>query len=232
MFFFTGCIYSAGLPAALKMDHTITALKLQKRNRQRVNVYLDGEFAFGLSRIVAAWLAVDQQVSDEKIAQLQDQDAHETAYQQALKFLNYRQRSQAELRRNLLAHQVPESIVASVLQRLQQNGLINDRSFATNWVENRLEFHPRGKRALVMELRQRGLDDEAIEQAVEEVDEERMAYEAAIKQQRKLDTTEWQLFRQKMTNFLLRRGFNFDVINPVVRRVWEEKQASRPDEKD
>jgi regulatory protein len=214
------------------MDHTITALKLQKRNRQRVNVYLDGEFAFGLSRIVAAWLAVDQQVSDEKIAQLQDQDAHETAYQQALKFLNYRQRSQAELRRNLLAHQVPESIVASVLQRLQQNGLINDRSFATNWVENRLEFHPRGKRALVMELRQRGLDDEAIEQAVEEVDEERMAYEAAIKQQRKLDTTEWQLFRQKMTNFLLRRGFNFDVINPVVRRVWEEKQASRPDEKD
>ncbi len=154
-------------PATWKMDHKITALKLQKHNHQRVNVYLDGEFAFGVSRIVAAWLAVDQDISDEKVTQLKNQDAYEVAYQQALKFLNYRQRSQTEVRKNLHAHQVPEQIITSVLERLQANGLVNDPSFAQNWVDNRSEFHPRGKRALVMELRQHGLDDEAIDQAVE-----------------------------------------------------------------
>ena len=211
------------------MDHRITALKLQKHNPQRVNVYLDGEYAFGLSRIIAAWLAVDQNISDEKIAQLQDQDAQESAYQQALHFLNYRQRSQAEVRKNLQAHQISDQIIASVLERLQSNGLLNDQSFAQSWVENRIEFHPRGKRALVMELRQRGLDDEAIDQAIEGIDEEQLAYQAAVKQVRKLDSNDWQAFRQKLTNFLLRRGFNFDVINPVVHKVWEEKQASAPD---
>jgi regulatory protein len=214
------------------MDHKITALKKQKNNPQRINLYLDGEYAFGLSRIVAAWLAVDQDISDEKIAQLQDQDAQESAYQQALQFLNYRQRSQAEVRKNLQSHQVSEQVIASVLERLQSNGLLNDQSFAQNWVENRIEFRPRGKRALVMELRQRGLDDEAIDQAIENVDEEQLAYQAAVKQVRKLDTKDWQTFRQKLSNFLLRRGFNFDVINPVVLKVWEEKQDSQTDKAD
>ncbi len=214
------------------MDHKITALKLQKRNSQRVNVYLDGEYAFGLSRIVAAWLAVDQTIDDGKISQLREQDALESAYQQALQFLNYRQRSQAEVRKNLQSHQIPEEIIASVLERLQSNGLVNDQNFAQNWVENRIEFHPRGKRALAMELRQRGLEDEAINQAIEQVDEEQLAYQAAVKQLRKIDSNEWQEFRRKLSNFLLRRGFNFDVITPVVRQVWEERQAAQPENKD
>jgi len=214
------------------MDHKITALKLQKRNLQRVNVYLDGEFAFGLSRIVAAWLAVDQQISDEKIALLQAQDVFEIAYEQALNFLNYRQRSQAEVRKNLQAHQVPDQVIASVLERLEVNGLVNDQSFAQIWVENRIEFRPRSKKALVRELRQRGLDDEIIDQAVEQVDEDQQAYQAAVKYLRKLNTDEWQEFRQRLTNYLLRRGFNFDVIKPAVHKVWEEKQTTNPDIKD
>lgn len=214
------------------MDHKITALKLQKRNLQRVNVYLDGEFAFGLSRIVAAWLAVDQQISDEKIGLLQAQDVFEIAYEQALNFLNYRQRSQAEVRKNLQAHQVPDQVIASVLERLEVNGLVNDQSFAQIWVENRIEFRPRSKKALVRELRQRGLDDEIIDQAVEQIDEDQQAYQAAVKYLRKLNTDEWQEFRQRLTNYLLRRGFNFDVIKPVVHKVWEEKQTTNPDIKD
>ena len=49
------------------MDQKITALKAQKRNPNRINVYLDGIFAFGLARVVAAWLQVGQTLSDEKI---------------------------------------------------------------------------------------------------------------------------------------------------------------------
>ena len=63
------------------MTKKVTALKLQKRNKNRVNVYLDGEFAFGLARIVAAWLSTGQELTEEKIAELQAQDNVEVALQ-------------------------------------------------------------------------------------------------------------------------------------------------------
>ncbi len=99
------------------MAHIISDLSVQKRNPQRVNVYLDGEYAFGIARIVAAWLQVGQAISDEKIAQLRDQDERETAYQVALDFINYRPRTEAEIRKNLNRRGVKEEITQYVLDR-------------------------------------------------------------------------------------------------------------------
>jgi len=202
------------------MDYKITALKLQKRNHQRVNVYLDGEFAFGLARIVAAWLSVGQEIDDEKIAQLQHEDEREVAYQRAIKFLNYRPRTLLEIRQNLQKHDTPEEIIVYVLDRLQQAGLINDQHFAENWVENRSELRPRSRRALSFELKQRGIDPQVIEQTLEEIDDEELAYQAAIKQARKYKNLEWIDFRRKMYGFLARRGFNYEVSSQAAARVW------------
>jgi regulatory protein len=210
----------------------ITALQLQKRNRQRVNVYLDGKFAFGVARIVAAWLQVGQELSEEKIAELQGEDAWEVAYQQALKFLNYRPRSENEVRRNLVEHQIPEEVAEGVLERLREAGLLDDARFAQTWVENRSEFRPRSRRALALELRQRGLEQADISKALEQVDEEAQAYQAALKQSRKIKATEWLEFRQKLSSFLARRGFHYEVILPTVKRVWEEIQPGAPSEGD
>ncbi|MGQ9492725.1 MAG: recombination regulator RecX, partial [Anaerolineae bacterium] len=79
------------------MSQKITALKLQKKNRQRVNVYLDGQYAFALQALVAASLKVGQSLSSEEIEQLQRRDAVEVAYERALDFLRYRPRSRAEV---------------------------------------------------------------------------------------------------------------------------------------
>ncbi len=213
------------------MEHKITALKLQQRNRQRVNVYLDGEFAFGLARIVAAWLQVGQVITDEKIAELQNSDSHEKAYQQALKFINYRQRTEAEVRRNLEEHNYTEEAIQQALERLQSSGLLDDQRFAQSWVDNRSELRPRSRKALSLELRRHGLDDQAISQAVEAVNDEDMAYQAGIKQARKYRLLEWMDFRQKLSNFLLRRGFGYDVVSPTVKRIWDEtRQAQQDDE--
>ncbi len=90
------------------MIRRITALKLQKHNHQRVNVYLDGEYAFGLTRIVAAWLAVGTELAEEKIAQLQAEDGREMAYQRALNLINFRPRTEVEIRQNLRRHNLEE----------------------------------------------------------------------------------------------------------------------------
>lgn len=203
----------------------ITAIDAQKKNPGRVNVYLDGEFAFGLARVVAAWLKVGQDLSDEKVERLQLEDARERAFQQAMLFLSYRARSESEIRQNLRKHEIPETVVEHTIERLRQNGLANDKQFAQAWVENRSTFRPRSRRMMSMELRQKGLDDEAVKSATENVDDEALAYEAAQKRAPRWKGLEWNEFRKKLSDFLARRGFSYSVTAPVVTRIWNEAHA-------
>jgi regulatory protein len=218
------------------MDKRITALKAQKRNHQRVNVYLDGKFAFGLSRIVATWLQVGQELSDEKIAELKEEDDIEVAYQRAIRFIGYRMRSISEVQQQLDKQDYPESTKDMVIDRLQRNGLLDDMSFAQLWVENRNEFRPRAHRMLAIELKQKGIDSDIISQILEETaTDEELAYTAARKQVRKYRQLEWQEFRRKLGSFLARRGFSYPTIEPVVNQVWadieSENQISSPNTK-
>lgn len=205
----------------------ITALQPQKRDPQRVNIHLDGEYAFGLARIVAAWLKVGQELSEEKIASLQAEDARERAYQQALLFLSYRVRSESEIRQNLRKHEIPEDVIEQTFERLRENRLADDDKFARAWVENRNTFRPRSRRALSVELRQKGLSDEAAQSALAGLDEEALAYEAGLKKARRLEVLEWNEFRKKLSEFLARRGFPYSVIEPVVSRIWNETHTEQ-----
>jgi regulatory protein len=203
----------------------ITALVVQRKNPNRVNVHLDGEFAFGLSRIVAAWLRVGQELTEEKIEQLVAEDGRERAFQQAMLFLSYRARSEAEIRQNLRKHEYPETVIEHTLERLRRDGLANDDQFAQAWVENRNTFRPRSRRMMAMELKQKGLADEAIQSAIETVDDEASAYEAARKRAARFKGLEWIDFRKKLSEFLARRGYSYAVIAPVVTRIWNETHA-------
>jgi regulatory protein len=201
----------------------ITAIEAQKKNPNRVSISLDDEYAFGLSRLVAAWLKVGQELSDEKIAQLQTADGREVAMQRAMRFLGYRPRAVREVRAHLEKHETPEAVIIEVLERLQAAGLLNDQQFAQAWVENRSTFRPRSRRALAVELRQKGLADEVVEEVLAEgVDEEALAVEAARKYARKARGLEWPEFRQKVGGFLGRRGFSYAVSAPVLRQIWNE----------
>jgi regulatory protein len=212
------------------MVRKITALKLQKRNRQRVNVYLDNEFAFGLSRIVAAWLEVGLELSDAKIAQLQAEDTLEVAYQRALKFLGYRMRTVAEVKDKLKDYGFTEEEMAEVVDRLRRNGLISDERFAAAWIENRVEFRPRSHRALSFELRRKGVPEEVIDETLENtISDEELAYLAATKQSRKYKDLEWPDFRRKMSAYLARRGFSYNTISPAMDRVWAEQRSKDND---
>lgn len=205
----------------------ITALEVQRKNPNRVNVHLDGEFAFGLARIVAAWLRLGQELSEAKIEQLVAEDARERAYQQSMLFLSYRARSEAEIRKNLRKHEIPDPVIDQTIERLRQDGLANDDQFAQAWVENRTTFRPRSRRMMAMELRQKGLTDEAIQSAIQNVDDEASAYEAAQKRAARFKGLEWNDFRRKLSEFLARRGFSYGVIAPVVSRIWNETHAQQ-----
>jgi len=205
----------------------ITAIESQKRDPNRVNIHIDGNYAFGLAKITAAWLKIGQELSDDKIASLQTEDGRERAYQQAMLFLSYRARSESEIRQNLSKHEFPQEVIEQTLEHLRENQLADDGQFARTWVENRSTFRPRSRRALQMELRQKGLSDEAAQSALEGLDEEVLAYEAGLKKARRLQSEEWSGFRKKLSEHLARRGFPYSVIASVVSRIWKETHAEQ-----
>jgi regulatory protein len=204
---------------------TITALTAQKRNPERINVFLDGEFAFGLARIVAAWLHVGMDLSEERIAQLTQQDAVEDAYRKVIKLLGYRPRSEAEISRKLTEKDFTVEQIHAVLERLRKAGLVGDEQFARAWVDNRQSFRPRSRRMVSSELRHKGVTEEAIEQAISQLpDEETLAYQTAQRYANRLKSLDWETFRKKLSGHLGRKGFGYETVSSVVKRVWKESR--------
>lgn len=206
------------------MEREITAIKVQKRNHQRVSIYLDGEYAFGLSRFVAGWLAPGRKLTEAEIEKLQQEDTYEIAFQKALQFINHRPRSVEETRRRLTEKGFEDEVIEATLNKLVENTLLNDLEFSRLWIENRNTFRPRSNRLLAYELRLKGVSDDVIAQALESFggDQTDLAFEAGIKKAIQCQNETSLDFQKKVGGFLSRRGFHYGIVKPTVEKLWEE----------
>jgi len=206
------------------MVREITAIKAQKRNRQRVSVFLDGEFAFGLSRFVAAWLEPGRKLTEAEIKKLLEEDTYEVAFQKALQFIQHRPRAIEETRRRLSEKGFSDDVINATLEKLQEKHWLNDLDFARQWIENRNTFRPRSNRLLAYELRLKGVADETIDRALEKFggDQEELAYIAGIKKARQCRSESKLDFLKKVGGYLGRRGFHYGIVKPTAEHLWEE----------
>lgn len=200
----------------------ITGIEAQK-DPNRVNIFLDGEFAFGLSRTTAAWLDKGQCLDDLKVERLRREDELERATQRALNFLSYRDRSAKEVRDNLAKAEFSTGTIECVLERLSDLSLVDDRKFSKTWIENRIEFRPRGRRALAYELWLKGIASDLVAECLDEcVEEDVLALKAGRTFLKKTANLSRQEFFQKMTGFLSRRGFGYGSAYQAARILWSE----------
>lgn len=207
----------------------ITALEKQRNDPERVNVYLDGAFAFGASvtLVLARKLVEGRELSEDDVAALQHDDTVERAFGAVLNYLSYRPRSRREIGHYFRRKKIEPEVAEALTERLQRLGLVDDRAFARYWVENRLAFRPRGSRALRMEMRQKGLESDVIDDALEGLqDEEALAHEVGLKKVHSLTGLEEREFFRKMVGFLQRRGFGYDVAARTARRLYAEKDGA------
>lgn len=195
---------------------TITTLEVQKRDKERVNVYLDGEYAFSLTLVEAVLLHKGQELSPAEIDALREADSVNRAVDKAARFLAYRPRSEHEVRHNLVGKGFSETTIDAAIARLHALQYLNDTAFARYWLENRSTFKPRGPRALRYELRQKGVADSIIESVLVDVDVDQVAYKAASNQARRLRGHDRQTFGTKLSAFLQRRGFDYGTIRDTI----------------
>ncbi|HWQ16085.1 MAG TPA: RecX family transcriptional regulator [Roseiflexaceae bacterium] len=213
---------------------TITALRVQEQDAQRVNLFVDGAFAIGLSLATLARerLYVGQQLSAEDYERLERAERADKALHAALRIIETRPRSQAEIRERLRRKGFAPEAVDAALERMRELGLVDDAAFARYWVESRQTHRPRGPGALRDELRRKGVDAEVIAQTLDDPalrgDEAEQALALARAALHKYRAApDYATFARRLGGFLQRRGFGFETVRPIVDRLWQEREGHR-----
>lgn len=206
------------------MAKTVTAIRAGKGRRKRVNIFLDGKFAFGLEAEVAMKedLEVGQELSDSQVAALTRSDQFHRCLNAAARYLSYRPRSEFELRDRLHRRGFDDSSLEAVIAKLKDQGLVDDAAFAQFWKDNRESFSPRSQWLTRLELRRKGVAEDTIDQVTDQVDDEESAYRAGLSKARRLPSSDYQRFCRRLGDYLKRRGFGYRVANHTVKRVWHE----------
>lgn len=197
----------------------ITSIKQQK-NKDRVNVYLDDKFGFGidLDNFVLLHLKVDQELTEKEIEDIVKKAEFQKTLDKLLRFAMVRPRSEKEVTDYFRRKKVHESLHDKLLEKLKHLELIDDEKFAKWWIEQRQAFRPKPKRILDQELRIKGVDREIVQRILgeEDVDEEKMARELIEKKSYKWKNLPTRESRQKKSQYLAGKGFSWDVIEKVL----------------
>lgn len=215
----------------------ITSLQTQANNPERVNLFVDDKFVLGINALLAMQLdlRVGQEISQEQLEQIQGSEALQQSVDRALNYLSFRPRSRQEVRNYLRRKGTPTEHIDAVFERLDRMELINDRSFASFWLETREHFSPKGAQALKNELRQKGIQRDIIDEMVDDTNDEERAARAAEKKALALlrqPGIDYATFYRRLGSFLQRRGFNFEVTKRTVKRIWEEQREETIDDEE
>src|ERR1035437_7665885 len=158
----------------------ITSIKQQK-NKNRVNVYLDDSFGFGidLDNFVLLDLRLNQEYTQEEIEKIIKKAEFQKTYDKLLRFAMVRPRSEKEVTDYFRRKKVHESMHEEMLKKLRHLDLLNNLEFARWWIDQRIEFKSKSKRIIIQELRMKGISQNDIDDAFGEtiIDEEKMARE-------------------------------------------------------
>jgi len=218
----------------------ITLLERQKKNPQRYNIYLDGEFAFGADEdtVVNFRLLKGKEISDEELEKILFETEIGKLMERMYGLFSRRQRTEREVRdymRNLSfkrklkdLEEISDVIIDKVVERLKAKSLLNDSQFAEEWLVARQLSKKKGAIAIRSELMQKGVSKEIIDQLmndnITEENEQKLAIQALEKKLRSFRLLDKKDFTQKALQFLIRKGFTYetakDVVEECIKKVY------------
>jgi len=210
----------------------ITAITVQKKDNDRFNLFVDGEFLFGVgvSTVAKNNLYINKDISDDEIEKIRIEDLVDRVYLRVSEYaINSHKTSKDIINycRELLYkkaddwfpkdlfNELKESLPEQILQKLIDNGIVNDKIYAEMFVEDRLKYRPRSKRMIISELIKKGINVEQAKETVEniEIDERKIIREILMK---KYHTDKITRQDNKKISFLVGKGFDWDTISDVI----------------
>ena len=195
----------------------ITAITPQVKDKSRCNIYVDGRFCCGLTleTVVKNRLKVGQEITQEGLESMQLESEKQTALNKALSFLSATRKTEKEIRAHLTKKGYLPAVVGYVIEKLREYDFINDNEYAEAYTESAAKR--KGGRLIRMELRGKGLSDEAIENAVSGLDGEQECKTAArILEKYMRGKTADKTTLQKAYRHLIGKGFDYETAKEVL----------------
>jgi regulatory protein len=212
----------------------ITKIESQKKNPGRKNIYADDGFIAGVSleTLVRAGLRTGDEITDEQVKTLVRDEERLSARRVALRFLGHRARAVKEVRDKLRENEFSDADIEDTIDALKQAGLLNDAEFARMFINDALSAKATGRMLLRRRLLLLGIEKEIVESALQrtfkEIDEPNEAMKVARKFLKKSTATRRApgsiQLRQRLSSFLGRRGYTWDVIEPVIKTLMKEQE--------
>lgn len=210
----------------METEQRISAIEEQEKRTNRRSIFINGKFALGVDESVIRDLGlhVGQRITEEELQRIVHAELVSKAREKALKLLEYRARSRAEIARRLIRAGFAEDVVEETLERLEGLGFVNDEEFSRTWVNHRLGGKPMGRARIRWELRQKGVPNDVVEEALSAVDadtEHQSAMDAARRRWEKDNDPDERSKRRRLASYLRRQGFGWDTITEVLNELSE-----------
>lgn len=210
----------------------ITALKIQVRDKSRVNVFVDGKYRFSLDITQVADLGIKNgaEYTEQELTELENESQFGKLYTRALEYAFVRPRSRREMTDYLyrktrdtrtktgdVKKGVSKELTARVFDRLAEKGYLDEEKFARFWVENRNVRKGSSMRKIRSELQAKGIESSLIDRVLHESDRDdadEIMKIIAKKANRYTD-------EQKLIAYLARQGFSYDDIRNALNELNE-----------
>lgn len=209
----------------------ITKILEQKRRANRRSVHLDGKFAFGcnINVVVKFKLKEGMSLSAAQVEAILQGAVRQECFDAAMRFLQRRMHSRDELRRKLTRQEYTSEMVDVVIEDLSRMGYVDDQRFAKTKALSAAQHRQHGRRRVMVELMRAGVENETARRAVEDVyeatDSLAIARKLAEKKSPALRRLDPQVARRRLAGMLARRGFEYEVVRPVIDEVLGDKHS-------
>lgn len=199
----------------------VTDIKPQRKS-DRLSVFIDGEFAFSLIEddLMFFKIKVNEEISQKTYDYITDTVVYIKAQDTALKFLSHKMRTEKEIRKKLIENEYNENVMERVIEFLLKYNYINDFEYCLAYIRQSQRLKPMGSMAIKQKLRFYGIDDCIIEKAISEseIDETEQAAKILDKKLHIEDLENIDVAKKrKLQDFLLRRGYSYDIIKTVFK---------------
>lgn len=204
----------------------ITKLEIQKKNKERVNIYVNEVFFMGIdaSLVYTLNLKKGDIIDEEKLKEIVAKESLSSARTKAMNILNRTAISEKKLREKLSDYD--ESTVDEVINKLKEYNFLNDKDLAKRITNDNLHLSRFGRNKIKQNLYKKGISKEDIEDMISEIDTDE-EYENALylgkKRLEKLKNEDNRVKYQKLTQHLSYKGFSYDIIKRVIDEILYNK---------
>lgn len=202
----------------------ITKIEVGKRNKERVNIYIDEEYAFSISAelIYKENIKVKDKIDVDSLKKLAYEDNYIKCKNTALKTIERTYKSEKELAQKLALKGYDDHIINRTINFMKEYNLLNDNNYATMYVKDKSRNI--GKKKIKYSLLQKGIDEEIIESELEKINNDEVkaiVYEMALKKYKVFSKRENDNYKltQKLYRFLMGKGYDYDLIKDVVKSI-------------